>query len=49
MLQTTFVKLFALFALVAMVYAKTEAEMDQPTKLLGGKPNLILQDFRIIH
>lgn len=36
MLQTTFVKLFAFFALVAVVYAKTEAEMDQPTKLLGG-------------
>lgn len=37
MLRSTVYKLFAMFALVAMVYANTEAEMDQPTKLLGGK------------
>ncbi|CAO3640620.1 unnamed protein product [Mucor hiemalis] len=36
MLRSTVYKLFAMFALVALVYANTEAEMDQPTKLLGG-------------
>lgn len=33
-------KLISLFALICLVMANTESELEQPTKLLGGKVSI---------